>query len=112
MRLTRRGFTKLCGSAVVANGLLQAWPIEADTLAPTDVLTSKSLTEISAMVHTKTVTPTQLVQALLDRIAVINPKVNAYVTVMGAQALAQAKVLDAEQKSASSAVRCTAFRSH
>jgi aspartyl-tRNA(Asn)/glutamyl-tRNA(Gln) amidotransferase subunit A len=96
MKLTRRGFTKLCGSAVLAEGLMHGWPLVADV--PGDTLTSKSLTEVSEMVHAKTVTPTQLVQALLDRIEAINPKVNAYITVMGKQALAQAKVLDAEQK--------------
>jgi aspartyl-tRNA(Asn)/glutamyl-tRNA(Gln) amidotransferase subunit A len=50
------------------------------------------------MIHSKSVTSTQLVQALLERINVLNPKVNAYVTVMGQEALAQASVLDAEQK--------------
>jgi len=44
------------------------------------------------------VTSTQLVKALLDRINVYNPKVNCYITVMGKEALAQAEVLDAEQK--------------
>jgi aspartyl-tRNA(Asn)/glutamyl-tRNA(Gln) amidotransferase subunit A len=96
MKLTRRGFTKLCGSVVVAEGLMHGWQLVADV--PGDALTAKSLTEVSEMIHSKTVTPTQLVQALLDRIAAINPKVNAYITVMGTQALAQAKVLDAEQK--------------
>ena len=93
MKLTRRGFTQMCGSAVVAEGLLRGW-----AMAPAaEGLTAKSLTEISAMVHDKKVTSTQLVQALLERIETINPKVNAFVTVMGAEALAQAKVLDAEQ---------------
>jgi aspartyl-tRNA(Asn)/glutamyl-tRNA(Gln) amidotransferase subunit A len=96
MKLTRRGFTKLCGSAVVAEGLLQAWPLMADEAS--GALTGKTLTEVSAMVHSKSVTPTQLVQALLERINAINPKVNAYITVMGTLALEQAKVLDAEQK--------------
>jgi aspartyl-tRNA(Asn)/glutamyl-tRNA(Gln) amidotransferase subunit A len=98
MKLTRRGFTKLCGSAVLAEGLMHGWPLVADVPSGGDALTAKSLTEVSEMVHAKTVTPTQLVQALLDRIAVINPKINAYITVMGKEALAQAKVLDAEQK--------------
>jgi aspartyl-tRNA(Asn)/glutamyl-tRNA(Gln) amidotransferase subunit A len=97
MKLTRRRLVKLCGSAVVADSLLHAWPLRADTVTG-EALTAKSLTEISEMVHSRQVTPTQLVQALLDRIAAINPKVNAYITVMATQALAQAKVLDAEQK--------------
>jgi aspartyl-tRNA(Asn)/glutamyl-tRNA(Gln) amidotransferase subunit A len=50
------------------------------------------------MVHARTVTSTQLVKALLDRINIYNPKVNCYITVMGKDALEQAAVLDAEQK--------------
>jgi aspartyl-tRNA(Asn)/glutamyl-tRNA(Gln) amidotransferase subunit A len=96
MKLTRRGFTKLCGGVAVAEFALRGWPLGAEITSAE--LTSKSLTEVSAMIHEKSVTSTQLVQALLDRINAINPKVNAYVTVMGRQALEQAKVLDAEQK--------------
>jgi aspartyl-tRNA(Asn)/glutamyl-tRNA(Gln) amidotransferase subunit A len=96
MKLTRRGFTKLGGGAVLAQGLLRGWPLAAEPSV--DVLTAKSLTEVSGMIRNKTVTSTELVQALLKRIDAINPKVNAYVTVMAKEALAQAKVLDAEQK--------------
>jgi aspartyl-tRNA(Asn)/glutamyl-tRNA(Gln) amidotransferase subunit A len=95
MKLTRRQFSTLFGSAAVAATVTKAWPAAFDDAV---ALTSKSLTEISAMIHAKTVTSTQLVQALLARIDVINPKVNAYVTVMARQALAQAAELDAEQK--------------
>jgi aspartyl-tRNA(Asn)/glutamyl-tRNA(Gln) amidotransferase subunit A len=94
MKLTRRGFAKLCGSAAVAEGVLRSWPMMAEA----EGLTDKSLTEVAGMIRAKTVTSTQLVQALLNRINAINPKVNAYVTVMGREALAQAKVLDEEQK--------------
>ncbi|SEG65826.1 aspartyl-tRNA(Asn)/glutamyl-tRNA(Gln) amidotransferase subunit A [Bryocella elongata] len=98
MKLTRRGFTRLCGGAVVANGLLHSWPMEADVAGGTSPLTSKTLTELSDMIHAKQVTSTQLVKAFLERMNAINPKVNAIVTVMGREALAQAEVLDAEQK--------------
>ena len=97
MRLSRRGFAKLCGSAVVAESLMQSWPMWADVLAG-DALAEKSLTEVSEMIHNRSVTSAQLVEALLARISVYNPKVNAYVTVMAREALAEAKVLDAEQK--------------
>jgi len=100
MKLTRRGFTRLCGGAVVANGLLHSWPMEADVAGGTSPLTSKTLTELSDMIHAKQVTSTQLVKAFLERMNAINPKVNAIVTVMGREALA------------SSAGRCTVFRWH
>ncbi len=44
------------------------------------------------------VTSVELTQALLDRIKVYNPKLNAYITVMRDQALAQAAQMDAEVK--------------
>jgi aspartyl-tRNA(Asn)/glutamyl-tRNA(Gln) amidotransferase subunit A len=56
-----------------------------------------SLTEVAAMIQARRITSTQLTRALLDRIAVYNPKVNCYITVMAAEALAQAAALDAEQ---------------
>ena len=73
-------------------GAVQTAPADSDKLA------ALSLTEVSEMIHARTVTSTQLVKALLDRINIYNPKVNCYITVMGKDALAQAEVLDAEQK--------------
>ena len=57
-----------------------------------------ALTEASARIRSGAVTSTDLVKACLARIDVYNPKVNAFITVMRDAALAQAKVLDAEQK--------------
>jgi aspartyl-tRNA(Asn)/glutamyl-tRNA(Gln) amidotransferase subunit A len=102
-KLTRRGFTALGGSVIMAQTLIGNWPMfsqataGADT-ADDDKLAEKSLTEVSAMIHNRTITSTQLTKALLDRINVYNPKVNCYITVMGKQALEQAAQLDAEQK--------------
>jgi aspartyl-tRNA(Asn)/glutamyl-tRNA(Gln) amidotransferase subunit A len=101
MSLTRRNFGKIVSSAALAEMLLAGLPSYAKTLATTadasaNPLTAKSLTEVSAMIHDKSVTSKQLTQALLDRIAVYNPKVNCYVTVMAKDALAQAEQLDAE----------------
>jgi hypothetical protein len=95
MKLTRRQFSTLCGSAALAATVTKAWPSAFEDVQP---LTEKSLTEVAAMIRAKSVTSTQLVQALLARIEVLNPKVNAYITVMAKQALAQAAELDAEQK--------------
>jgi aspartyl-tRNA(Asn)/glutamyl-tRNA(Gln) amidotransferase subunit A len=105
-KLTRRGFNGIIGTALVAETFAATWPAlgrAAMTAAPaipaeSDRLASLSLTQVSDMIHARTVTSTQLVKALLDRINVYNPKVNCYITVMGKEALAQAEVLDAEQK--------------
>ncbi len=104
-KLTRRSFTLICGSALAAETVSAAWPslTRAAALAPAPApdLTTLSLTEASAMIHARTVTSTQLVHALLDRIGVYNPKVNCYITVMAQEALTQAAILDAEQKAGS-----------
>src|SRR5271169_6601915 len=103
MKLTRRGFNGMLGTAILAETWNAAWPAlgkGATSSAPNenDALASLNLTEVSERIHARTVTSTQLVKALLDRINIYNPKVNCYITVMGKEALAQAEVLDAEQK--------------
>jgi aspartyl-tRNA(Asn)/glutamyl-tRNA(Gln) amidotransferase subunit A len=42
------------------------------------------------------ITSVSMTQAFLDRIAIYNPKLNAFITIMHEQALAQAKMLDEE----------------
>lgn len=51
----------------------------------------------AAKIQTRSITSTQLTNACLDRIATYNPKLNAYITVMRAEALATARECDAEQ---------------
>ncbi|MGC3979699.1 MAG: amidase [Steroidobacteraceae bacterium] len=101
MSITRRNFGKLLGSAAVAELAISSWPSYGKSAAgfadaSANPLTSKSLTEVSKMIHDRTATSKQLVQAMLDRINVYNPKVNCYITVMAQEALAQAEQLDAE----------------
>ena len=101
MKLTRRGFTLLCGTVAVGETLSSRWTAFGLAGAGTeeaDKLSAMSITEASARIHARTFTSTQLVKALLDRIAVYNPKVNCYITVMAPEALAQAAQLDAEAK--------------
>jgi aspartyl-tRNA(Asn)/glutamyl-tRNA(Gln) amidotransferase subunit A len=57
-----------------------------------------SLAEASARIRSRSVTPTQLVEACLARIDVYNSKLNAFITVTRDAALAEARALDAEQK--------------
>src|SRR5579863_1698410 len=97
MNLTRRGFGLLAGSALVAETLLGKWPAVAETPG-SGSLAGLTLAEASAMIHSGKVTPTQLTMACLDRIAIYAPKLDCFVTVMREKALAQAAVLDAEQK--------------
>ncbi len=102
-QLSRREFAKLSSSAVVTVATLATWPFVAETFGhgqepASGDLTSLSLTEASAKIHDRSVTSTQLTNAVLERIAVYNIKLNSYITVMREDALRQAAELDEEQK--------------
>jgi aspartyl-tRNA(Asn)/glutamyl-tRNA(Gln) amidotransferase subunit A len=87
--ITRRDFS------IAAAGALAQLSSRAQTSQDLAALT---LAEASARIKAGTVTPTQLTEACLARIATYNPKLNAFITVMKPLALAQAKLLDAEQR--------------
>ena len=55
-----------------------------------------SLTEASQLVRSKKVSPVELTQACLTRIEQLNPRLNAFITVTGDAALAQAREAEAE----------------
>lgn len=54
------------------------------------------LAEASALLRAKSASPVDLTQACLDRIARYNPSLNAYITVLREQALADARVKEQE----------------
>src|SRR5450432_1588388 len=85
--MTRRGFSLTIAGALAASAQSSA-----------ESLSQLSLAEASARIRNGSVTPTQLLNACLDRINTYNAKVNAFITVTREQAMAQAKLLDAEQK--------------
>jgi aspartyl-tRNA(Asn)/glutamyl-tRNA(Gln) amidotransferase subunit A len=62
-------------------------------------LVTLTLAEASRRIHAHELTSTELTKAFLARIAIYNPKVNAIITVMHDDALAQAAQLDSEAKS-------------
>lgn len=51
----------------------------------------KSADELAPLLKSRKLSPVQLVRTLLDRIEALNPKVNAFITVTGEQALDQAR---------------------
>jgi aspartyl-tRNA(Asn)/glutamyl-tRNA(Gln) amidotransferase subunit A len=106
-RLSRREFTvTMLGAAAAATRGATAAPAQTGSpAAPTapsrnaaDTLAGLTLADVSARIKAGTVTSTELVNACLARIDVYNPKVNAFITVTREQALAQARVLDSEQR--------------
>src|SRR3954452_19579319 len=63
--------------------------MSSDAAAATDLL-YRPVTELAASVRSGELTARELVQASLDRIEEVNPKVNAFVDVFGDEALAEA----------------------
>jgi aspartyl-tRNA(Asn)/glutamyl-tRNA(Gln) amidotransferase subunit A len=95
----RREFVRLAGYmgtlAAVAGGSNALGLEDNEKSTPMVALT---LAEASRRIHARQVTSTQLVQEFLDRISIYNPKLDAYITVMHADALAQAAQMDQEAK--------------
>jgi aspartyl-tRNA(Asn)/glutamyl-tRNA(Gln) amidotransferase subunit A len=79
---------------VVSNPLLSAENNDATSTG----LVGLTLADASRRIHAHQLTSTELTQAFLDRIAIYNPKLNAFITVMRDEALAQAHLLDQEAK--------------
>jgi aspartyl-tRNA(Asn)/glutamyl-tRNA(Gln) amidotransferase subunit A len=100
--LTRRQFSKTAAAATAVISLRTAGISSAFAGAAggedADRIAGLSLTEAAAQLRSGAVTSVQLTQACLDRIRIYNPKVDAYITVLGEQALAQAAQLDQERK--------------
>jgi aspartyl-tRNA(Asn)/glutamyl-tRNA(Gln) amidotransferase subunit A len=57
-----------------------------------------SIKELSKSIREQTFSPVEIVEACLQRIEDLNPKLNTFITVLAAQALAQAKTAEAEIK--------------
>jgi len=83
MNLTRRDFLAATAALPVAQALTRA--------APPAELPYLSLTEASALVKARRLSPVELTQAILDRIDRLDARVGAFITVMREQALAAAR---------------------
>jgi aspartyl-tRNA(Asn)/glutamyl-tRNA(Gln) amidotransferase subunit A len=59
-------------------------------------LTNLSLSEVSQLVRTKKVSPVEVTKECLSRIERLNPKLNAFITVTGESAVAEARQAEAE----------------
>jgi aspartyl-tRNA(Asn)/glutamyl-tRNA(Gln) amidotransferase subunit A len=85
----RRDFFKLAGGAYAAAAL----PLKVGSAPPIPApngLPGVSLREASKLVRTRKVSPKELTSACLDRIQRLNPTLNAFITVMAEQAMADA----------------------
>ncbi len=92
----RRDFLTLTGGTFAAAALpLQVESSPVGQTRPAD-LTNVSLWEASELVRRKKISPRELTTACLSRIERLNPTLNAFITVMSEQALADATVAEAE----------------
>ncbi len=87
MEMTRRGFTLAAAAAMATRGQTSQ-----------DEVAAMTLTEAAAKIRSRAVTSTQLTEACLARIAIYQPKLNAFITVLKEQAMAQAREMDAEAR--------------
>lgn len=88
MKTCRRMFLTGISAATLLNSL----PLRAQ---PAD-LTSLTLVEASDLIRRRVISPVELTQAYLDRIALLQPLVNCYNTVTADSAMDQARVAELE----------------
>jgi aspartyl-tRNA(Asn)/glutamyl-tRNA(Gln) amidotransferase subunit A len=86
---SRRGFLAASIGAAAAARFAGA--------AASSELCALTLKQASESIRSKKASPVELTEACLDRIKTYNPKINAWITIMGEKALAQAKALTEEQ---------------
>jgi aspartyl-tRNA(Asn)/glutamyl-tRNA(Gln) amidotransferase subunit A len=63
---------------------------------PSPDLYYQSVAELAPLLKSRKLSPVELVRAFVDRIEAVNPRVNAFITVTGEQALQQARVAEKE----------------
>ena len=80
-----------------ALGAFAVAPAAARAAALSSTPTNWTLRQASEQVRAKKISPVELTRACLDRIEKLNPKLNAFITIMAEQAMAQAREMEAEQ---------------
>jgi aspartyl-tRNA(Asn)/glutamyl-tRNA(Gln) amidotransferase subunit A len=93
---SRRAFMKNAFVGAAAGLLIGIDDDAAQARSESPGLTNLSLSEVSQLVHKKKVSPVELTKECLSRIERINPKLNAFITVTGESALAEARQAEAE----------------
>lgn len=83
-----------CAAVAFGGGIGSA--IAAGQAPPADDLAWLSLADASERVRRRNVSPVDLTRACLERIERLNPRLNAFITVTAAQALAEARAAESE----------------
>jgi aspartyl-tRNA(Asn)/glutamyl-tRNA(Gln) amidotransferase subunit A len=100
--MTRRQFSRTMAGTAAAfatPGLCASLARALDSdMHSIDEIAGLSLTEAASKIRSGVLTSTQITKACLERIRIYQPKLDAFITVLGDQALAQAAQLDKEAK--------------
>jgi aspartyl-tRNA(Asn)/glutamyl-tRNA(Gln) amidotransferase subunit A len=94
--MTDESITRRAVIAGAAAGAALAATQRAGAQRGSDDLTKLSIAEAGRRIAARELSPVELTRAYLERIADVDKRVNAYITVTAEQALAQARVLEAE----------------
>src|ERR1700722_1820091 len=95
--VNRRHFVQMSvalGALSALRGSQNAFALGGDDASTP--LVQLGLSEAARRIRARQLTSTELTKAFLERIAIYNPKLNAFITVMGDEALRQAALLDSE----------------
>src|SRR5713226_6316195 len=95
MQRDRRDFLKITAGAYAAAALSSHIQAASFQKRPDD-LTGLSIWDASELLQARKVSPVELTNACLARIERLNPILNAFITVTGEQALADAKAAETE----------------
>jgi aspartyl-tRNA(Asn)/glutamyl-tRNA(Gln) amidotransferase subunit A len=98
-KLDRREFTKMTAAAtVLGSAFHSSGAFAAPEAAASTDLSALTMTEAASRLRTREITSVALVNACLNRIALLDSKINSYITVMREKALRQAEAMDEEAK--------------
>lgn len=97
LQLTRRQVVSLLGMGILATQI----PFDVKSNSSLSKLDTKNLhfltlSEIAALIKARKISSEELTQLILNRIEKLDGKLNSYITVMGKDALKQARALDQE----------------
>lgn len=97
-KLPRRGAVSLIGLGALAFAFPLACSSGSTKLSTAEMesLHYKTLAEIAELLKARKISSEELTQIMLDRIAAIDRRLHSYITVMGKDALADARILDKE----------------
>jgi aspartyl-tRNA(Asn)/glutamyl-tRNA(Gln) amidotransferase subunit A len=93
MQFNRREFLRSVAASAAAAAVPTSAPAQG---ASRDEIASLTLAEVADKIRVRALTSVQVTESCLDRISVLEPKINAFITVMRENALSEARRLDAE----------------